>query len=84
MNKQPFYHQCEVVGDPSAICGAMRRIKSVIKSSVEYGCDELLFTATTDVCSEANHRLMTLRSEGLVEKIKYPVNAEPGDPCDLM
>lgn len=72
MNKQPFYHATEADLSEKDLA----RIKShpdVILESVEYCNRELLFTATREI---------TANELGI--KTDYGLEAEPGDPCDLM
>lgn len=84
MNKQPFYHQAELEGEEAQIVNAIYGIRGVLKGSVDYVCGELLFTATRDVSVEANNALAKLKSENRINEITVWVNAEPGDPQDLM
>lgn len=84
MNKQPFYHAAEIDGDEKYIVKAIKELKGVVKSSVEYFNGELLFTATSDVSEEANNALMTLKNKGLIKTIPALVDAEPGDPSDFL
>jgi hypothetical protein len=50
----------------------------VLKDSIEYYNNELLFTATSDVSSIANRKL------AIIAKIETECSAEPGDPSDLI
>ena len=81
MNKQPFYH-CgeEIKGNKASIIKAIKSIKTVIKSSVEFYNGELLFTATSDVSEEANAALKALPNV----VVGVEIGAEAGDPADLM
>lgn len=81
MNKQPYYH-CgqEVIGDEKLIVKAVKKIPTVIKTSVELFNGELLFTATSDISTEANKVLKRLPGVRVV----VPIDAEPGSPEDLM
>lgn len=78
-NKQPFYHQATLETN-AEILRAIKRIKTVIKSSVEIFEDELTFTATSNVSYEANEILKKFKHV----KLLHPVEAEAGDPADLM
>ena len=80
MNKQPFYHAAELKGNKKAIIKVIGSIKTVIKDTIEYYNNELLFTATSDVSNFANNQLQDI--PGI--SIMVPVGAEPGDPADLI
>lgn len=83
MNHQPFYHQAELRGDEKVISKAekaIQKIRTVLKDTVECFNEELLFTATMDVSSLANDALEKI--PGLT--ILKPVDAEAGDPADLL
>jgi len=80
MNKQPFYHAGHLRGDSKTIIKMVKTIKTVLKSSVEYVNDELLFTATSDVGAETLEALKKI--PGTVIESEFYV--EPGDPADLM
>jgi hypothetical protein len=80
MNKQPFYHGgYDIKGDGKAIVKAIKSIKTVLKGTVEFYNEELLFTATSDVSEEANEKLRAIPGVANVR-----IEAEPGDPADLM
>lgn len=86
MNKQPYYHSVEfwrLTGDEQkSIVDGIKRIKGVIKSSVEVSNGEVLFTATGDMVAETER--LIAKVIGDKTKIVGPVECEPGDPADLM
>jgi hypothetical protein len=78
VNKQPFYHACYLSGKKEDILKALSGIRTVLKDSIEYNNNELLFTATSDVSSIVNKKLSR------IAEIETECNAEPGDPSDLL
>lgn len=79
MNKQPYYHGGEVDGDPGGIIEAVKSVEAVIEDTVAFVNNELLFTATRDVSQTVERKLQDLGYALLT-----PIDAEPGDPNDLM
>ena len=77
MNKQPFYHCGHFTGKKLDIEKIVKSTQTVLKDTVEYYDNELLFTATSNVSYIINKKLAKIGIIGDVE-------AEPGDPCDLM
>lgn len=84
MNKQPFYHSGYIDSDKTEatedqIKTAIIKIPKVLRNTYEFYCDELLFTATSDVSVGATAEC---RAIGVV--FITPIDSEPGDPCDLI
>ena len=82
MNVQPFYHDAQIEGEFNhrKVVAALEAIDDVLGETIEVAGDQVLFTATSCVASEAEEVLdrLGLRLVGNV------VEWEAGDPADLM
>ncbi len=82
-NKQPFYHCAQYTNvskvEQEEIISKISKIRTVLKETVNVDGDEITFTATTDVSSRGNDVIKKIIGDRLIL-----IDAEPGDPADLM
>lgn len=81
MNKQPHYHWAQFEGkcDSKKIREIIASFDDVLEDTIEIMGGEILFTATDDLSYEIQPKI-----EEAGVNLVADMDAEPGDPADLM